>query len=210
MIKNVVFDIGNVIFNFNYKVFLNKYISDKEKCDFIEKNIINSPEWLGYSLLDTGYITKEAAISIVQDRTNHTDDDLIKDFWNDYIKYGYVDRRMIELIKLLKEKEYNVYLLSNINEYTAEGIKDSGLFEIVDGYVLSYLEHQIKPYDSIYKTLINRYNIVPSETIFIDDNENNIKTGNKLGFISLKVESDNYDNVVETLNTKIDLKGEFI
>lgn len=210
MIKNVVFDIGNVIFNFNYKVILNKYISDKEKRDFIEKNIINSPEWLGYSLLDTGYITKEAAISIVQDRTNHTDDDLIKDFWNDYIKYGYVDRRMIELIKLLKEKEYNVYLLSNINEYTAEGIKDSGLFEIVDGYVLSYLEHQIKPYDSIYKTLINRYNIVPSETIFIDDNENNIKTGNKLGFISLKVESDNYDNVVETLNTKIDLKGEII
>ena len=105
MIKNIIFDIGNVILNFNYKEVLNEYTSDKEQQKFIENNIINSPEWLGYALIDTGYITKEEAILIVQDRTNHTNDLLIEDFWNTYNNYGYVDNRVLDLIKRGKMNE---------------------------------------------------------------------------------------------------------
>lgn len=199
MVKNIVFDIGNVILNFDYKKILSKYTLDKNEQNFIEKNIINSPEWLGYALIDTGYITKNDAIKIVQDRTNHENDKLVENFWNTYNNYAYIDNRVLELIRKLKNKEYNIYLLSNTNEQTFKIIKKSGLFEMVDGYVLSYIEHQVKPYEGIYKKLINRYNINPSESIFIDDNKENIETGNKLGFISLKVESDNYDSIVNEL-----------
>ena len=59
MIKNIIFDIGNVILNFRTMDVIKKFTSDEEKQIFIYNNIINSPEWLKNSLIDTGYLTKE-------------------------------------------------------------------------------------------------------------------------------------------------------
>lgn len=80
MIKNIVFDIGNVILKFDINDVLNRYTNDKEEQKFILDNIINSPEWLKYGLIDTGYISRKNAIAIVQDRTNHKKDQLIENF----------------------------------------------------------------------------------------------------------------------------------
>lgn len=200
MVKNVIFDIGNVILNFDLNYILPKFTKNSDEQDFIVDNIINSPEWLGYSLIDTGYITKENAIAIVQDRTNHKNDNLIESFWNNYNNYSLVDNRVIELIKNLKLRGYKIYLLSNINEHTFINVEKSGLFDIVDGYVLSYKEHQVKPYVAIYETLLNRYELMASECLFIDDNEKNIKTAQELGFITRKVLSDNYESVLESIS----------
>lgn len=205
MIKNVIFDIGNVILTFDYQDVLRRYTDNIDEQNFIMENIIKSPEWLGYGLIDTGFISREDAIKIVQDRTNHTNDDLINSFWNTYNDYGRINTNVIELIRKIKEKGYNFYLLSNINSYTHNYIKSSGLFEIVDGYVLSYIEHQIKPYNSIYNTLINRYGLIPSESLFIDDNSRNIETANKLGIIGKLVSPDNYESVVEALKGEINI-----
>lgn len=199
MIKNIIFDIGNVILNFNLSNVLPAFTDNKEEQKFILDNVINSPEWLGYALIDTGYIKKEDAIEIVKDRTNHINDKLIDDFWNNYNEYALVDMNVIKLIKDLRNNNYNIYLLSNINPYTYNFVKTSGLFDIVDGYVLSYLEHQIKPYESIYNTLINRYNLIPEECLFVDDKEDNIITANRLGILGKKVEPDNYDSIINLL-----------
>ena len=203
MIKNVVFDIGNVILNFDYMKVISQYTDSIEEKKFILDNIMNSPEWLGYSLIDTGFITKEEAIQIVQDRTNHINDNLVQNFWNNYNNYAFVDKRVLNLIERLKNKGYKVYLLSNMNEYTFNKVKASNLFNIVDGYVLSYLVHQVKPYISIYKTLISRYNLTVSECLFIDDNENNINTANSLGMIGRLVKPDNYEDILRVLNNSL-------
>ena len=123
MINNIIFDIGNVILNFKLHEVLSEFTLKIEEQQFIIDNIINSPEWLGNSLIDTGYITKEEDISIVQDRTNHINDELISNFWNNYNKYSKVDFKVIDLIKLLKDKGYKIYLLSNINEHTYNNVK---------------------------------------------------------------------------------------
>ena len=60
--------------------------------------------------------------------------------------------------------------------------------------------YKVKPFVSIYTTLLERYNLIPSESVFIDDNQNNITTSNSLGIISKKVELDNYDSVVNIIN----------
>ena len=203
MIKNVVFDIGNVILNFDYMKVISEYTDSIEEKKFILDNIMNSPEWLGYSLIDTGFITKEEAIQIVQDRTNHVNDNLVQNFWNNYNNYAFVDKRVLNLIERLKNKGYKVYLLSNMNEYTFNKVKASNLFNIVDGYVLSYLVHQVKPYISIYKTLISKYNLTVSECLFIDDNENNINTANSLGMIGRLVKPDNYEDILRVLNNSL-------
>ena len=203
MIKNVVFDIENVILNFDYMKVISEYTDSIEEQKFILDNIMNSPEWLGYSLIDTGFITKEEAIQIVQDRTNHINDNLVQNFWNNYNNYAFVDKRVLNLIERLKNKGYKVYLLSNMNEYTFNKVKASNLFNIVDGYVLSYLVHQVKPYISIYKTLISKYNLTVSECLFIDDNENNINTANSLGMIGRLVKPDNYEDILRVLNNSL-------
>ena len=203
MIKNVVFDIGNVILNFDYMKVISEYTDSIEEQKFILDNIMNSPEWLGYSLIDTGFITKEEAIQIVQDRTNHINDNLVQNFWNNYNNYAFVDKRVLNLIERLKNKGYKVYLLSNMNEYTFNKVKASNLFNIVDGYVLSYLVHQVKPYISIYKTLISKYNLTVSECLFIDDNEKNIDTANSLGMIGRLVKPDNYEDILRVLNNSL-------
>lgn len=200
IIKNIIFDIGNVILNFNVAEVIQKFTSDRNEQKFILDNIINSPEWLGNALIDTGYITRENAIEIVKDRTNHVYDKLITDFWYNYNNFAKVDENVLNLIKKLKNNNYKIYLLSNINPYTYEFVEKSGLFELVDGYVLSYQEHKVKPFVSIYTTLLERYNLIPSESVFIDDNQNNITTGNSLGIISKKVEPDNYDSIVNIIN----------
>lgn len=199
MIKNIIFDIGNVILKFNVKEVLKNFTSNEDEQKFILDNIINSPEWLGYALIDTGYITKEEAIEMVKDRTNHTNDKIIEDFWNNYNNFASVNEEMLILIKTLKEKEYKIYLLSNINQYTTEFIEKSGLFRLVDGYVLSYQVHQVKPYIGIYNTLLEKYKLMPNESLFIDDNEKNIITGNSLGIISKKVEPDNIESVINVI-----------
>lgn len=208
MIKNIVFDIGNVILNFKLEDVLPKFTNNKEEQEFIINNIINSPEWLGNSLIDTGYISKEEAISIVQDRTNHENDELISNFWNNYNNYSLVDERVIKLIKNLKLKGYKIFLLSNINDHTFQNVNKSDLFSIVDGYVLSYIEHQIKPYKSIYNTLLNRYNLKENECLFIDDNQNNINTAIRLGFNATKVEPDNYDDLCLKISNYIEVNFE--
>ena len=199
MIKNIIFDIGNVILNFNINEFLPKFTTNKEEQKFILENIINSPEWLGNALIDTGYISREDAIEIVKDRTNHCNDKLIVDFWKNYNDFAQVDERVLSLIRKLKYNNYKIYLLSNINPYTFEFVNKSDLFNLVDGYVLSYKEHKVKPYKAIYNVLLERYKLLPNECIFIDDNEKNIATGNLMGIISKKVEPDNYESIIKAL-----------
>lgn len=199
MIKNIIFDIGNVILNFNINEVLPKFTTNKEEQKFILENIINSPEWLGNALIDTGYISREDAIEIVKDRTNHCNDKLIVDFWKNYNDFAQVDERVLSLIRKLKDNNYKIYLLSNINPYTFEFVNKSDLFNLVDGYVLSYKEHKVKPYKAIYNVLLERYKLLPNECIFIDDNEKNIATCNLMGIISKKVEPDNYESIIKAL-----------
>lgn len=209
MIKNIIFDIGNVILNFNINEVLRKFTNNINEQNFILENIINSPEWLGNALIDTGYISRENAIEIVQDRTNHTNDELINNFWCNYNNFAQVDERVLQLIQKLKDNNYKIYLLSNINPYTFEFVNTSGLFNLVDGYVLSYKEHKVKPYKAIYNVLLERYNLIPNECLFIDDNKKNIDTGNLMRIISKKVEPDNYDSIINVIKECNLIEGEY-
>ena len=198
-IKNIVFDIGNVILHFDLDEVLPHFVSNEEEKNFLLKEVIHSPEWLSYALIDTGFLSREHAISIVEDRTNHKNDSLIEKFWYHYNEYSFIDDKVLCLILNLKKKGYSIYLLSNINEYTFESIYDSKLFDIVDGYVLSYLEHQVKPYKSIYLTLLDRFKLKPDECLFIDDNKKNVETAKDLGMIGEVVTPDSYSSVYDVL-----------
>lgn len=205
MIKNIVFDIGNVIAYIDYDDTVVKLIDNEEDRKFIIDNVVNAPEWNSEDTLDIGYYDMEAFISIIGDRTNNIKDDLIRYYMYGHYKYLIVNTKVLDLIKQLKEKNYNIYILSNLNDIAHNIYKENGVFDNVDGAVLSYKEHQIKPHTGIYKTLINRYNLVPEESIFIDDKLENCETAKSLGIDYINVKPNDYNDLINKLKEKISL-----
>jgi HAD superfamily hydrolase (TIGR01509 family) len=70
---------------------------------------------------------------------------------------------------------------------------------LFDGIVLSYQIHKIKPYDSIYEYIINKYNLNPEESLFIDDKKSNIDTANKFGIKGRAVKPNDVEDVKQVL-----------
>lgn len=199
MIKNVIFDIGRVIAYVDYNEALNALVNNDEDKKFIIDNIIKSPEWEGDGLIDYGFLSLDELISILCDKFSNKKDDLIKKFIYGHYDYFKVNDKMLDLIKSLKNNGYKVYLLSNINEVVIDMFTPSGLFDIVDGKILSCEEHQVKPNDGIYKKLLEKYNINPGESCFVDDRIDNIEKAETFGIKGLNVKPNNYDDVISKL-----------
>ena len=196
--KNIIFDFGGIILTVKMKEIVKIFTDSKEEQEFLLNNVVNSPEWIEYGLIDTGYITKEDFINLVNDRTNNIHKELVKDFINNYINHVYIDDKIIELIKDLKKQGYIIYLLSNTQKYSYEKfIKD--IEYLFDGITLSFKEHLLKPYNAIYERLIDKYNLVPEESLFIDDREDNISTANKYGIKGRKVERNSIEDIKKVL-----------
>ena len=196
--KNIIFDFGNVIITFNEDEIIEKYTKDPKEKEFLVKNVINSPEWVGYGLLDTGYLSKEHAADIINDRTNSEYKDLVKNFLVDHHNHMYIQEGIIDVIKNLKEKGYKIYMLSNTTEDCYEKhIKN--IEYLFDGIVLSYRIHCIKPNNAIYEELINKYNLNPEESLFIDDREDNVKTANNYGIKGRKVNKNDVEDIKQVL-----------
>ncbi|MFU7514395.1 HAD family hydrolase [Clostridium sp. HCS.1] len=177
MYKNVIFDLGNVLLDFNPRDYLKSKISD-EKVDEVFKAIFNSEEWI---MLDRGTITEKEAINNIINRNSIYRDEINLAFenWYDLLKpIG----DTVEILSSLKEKGYNIYYLSNFHELAfGEVTKKNKFFELFDGGVVSYMEKLLKPESDIYKLILEKYNLNPSETIFVDDMKANIEGADKLG-----------------------------
>jgi len=202
MIKNIIFDIGHVIAYIDYKEAANNLIDNEEDRKFILDNVLNSPEWVKNGLIDTGYINLDEFISIIGDRYNNTKDEIIRYFMYNHYQFLKVNQKVLELIELLKEKGYKIYILSNLNKEAHDVYLKTNLFNLVDGSALSYQEHQVKPNQGIYKTLINRYNLVPCESIFIDDRLDNCETGKTLGIDYINVNKNDYNDLENKLRER--------
>ena len=197
--KNIIFDIGNIIFYYDLDKAPELFSDDLTEQEFVKNNLINSPEWGQYNLIDTGFLSINDIIDITQDRTDHLKDKLIFNFWHHYLDSGYISSDVLLLIKNLSKNGYKIYLLSNMNQSFYDIVEPSGLLDMVDGYVLSFKEHAIKPYTEIYKRLIDKYNLNVEESLFIDDNSKNVETAKLLGMNAICVEKDKYDDLINKL-----------
>ena len=197
--KNIIFDIGNVIFYYDLDKVPEIFSDDLNEQEFIKNNLINSPEWGQYNLIDTGLLSISDIINITQDRTDHLKDKLIFNFWHHYLDSGYVSSDVLLLLKTLSKNGYKIYLLSNMNQSFYNIVLPTGLFDMVDGYVLSFQENAIKPYTEIYKRLIDRYKLNIEESLFIDDNLKNVATSKLLGLNAICVEKDNYKDLIDKM-----------
>lgn len=189
MIKNIISDIGNVLFEFDTEGFIDKNIEAKDKDDFFNL-IFGSDNW---QLMDKGDLSFECARDYFISVFPKYKDILNKLFDSSLTLCLNMNHNNINILKEYKEKGYNIYYLSNMSVETFECInKKTDFFEkTCIGGVVSAYEKMIKPNEDIYKLLLNRFNLKVEECLFIDDNLNNVNTAIRLGINSCQLKNMN-------------------
>lgn len=173
-IKNIIFDLGNVILKATPSIVLNNInITDEQK-----QNIKNT-FFSNWDELDLGNETIEEHFNKSGISDNLKND--VKEILINYYKYRAFNTEIIELIKRLKGNNYKIYILSNNNKEAYKYLHNLPLFECVDGWIVSCDYHINKPDERLYQILFENYMLNPKECFFIDDKKLNIEAGKLLG-----------------------------
>ena len=174
-----LFDLGGVFFDWNPEYFYKNIFKSKNELNYFLSNVCNN-EW--NIKQDAGRPISKAVDELVYKFPKYQNE--IKLYYSNHRNMiGSVFKDSIEVLETLKEKNINCYALSNWSAETWIGMLDDYPFlKKFDGIVISGQEKVMKPDEEIYQIAIDRYELIPNESIFIDDNLNNIKAAKKLGF----------------------------
>ncbi|MDF2905206.1 MAG: family phosphatase [Herbinix sp.] len=186
MITTIVLDIGNVLAHFRWKEYLEECGYDQDIRDRIAKATVLNGFWLEW---DRGEREEEELIAESIAKDPGVEQEILAFFrsFDKIVKeYDYSG----DFVKRLKENGYKVYLLSNYSKKHFTLSKPTFEFiKYVDGGVISYEIKAVKPEPKIYQTLIDKYNINPSEAVFLDDVLANLEGAKPFGFHTIQVES---------------------
>ncbi len=205
MIKNIIFDIGGVLLEYNPKTYLDTLNIEELKRKEINNIIFHSTKWKDCL---NGIIDNQQLIEILTKENPKYENEINQILDKNNLKYMLPPKtETIEYYKKLKHKGYKIYLCSNITEDTYKYIYNE--YEIIqeaDGSVFSCFEGVSKPNIEIYKRLVNKYKLDIEESILIDDTKRNIISANEFGLKSIlfnniqQLENIDKINELETVN----------
>lgn len=184
--KNIVFDFGGVLVDWNPHHLYDKYFGSREKAEWFLNNIClyswnlqmdgGKPFAEGVAELQAEHPEWSEAIAIYHTR------------WIEMMN-GEIEG-MASVIRRLKMACYGVYGLTNWSAETFPMIRDTyPVFQEFDGIVVSGEEHLLKPDAAIYKCLLERYALQAEESLFIDDNADNVAGARNVGMKAIQFTS---------------------
>lgn len=176
--KNVIFDVGGVLLSYRWLEVVMETVADREEAEAFAKRLYDDPLWLEFDIELRPF------------------DDVMEDYVRKYpkdeehIRYvlGHLERmpvsreRVWKKVHELKKAGYRIYLLSNYSSRMFH-VHTDGLpfFDDLDGHIISYEVHRLKPEKEIYEALFEKYSLNPEECIFFDDRQENVDSGRKFG-----------------------------
>ncbi len=176
-IKNIIFDLGRVLINFQPLEYIEAEIP-AEKMEAFNSEVFESPEWL---MLDRGTLSYEEAKKIFKERIPEAKEEIDRLFDGGiYDMLKPIEENTVLLPKL--KGKYRLYILSNFHKNSYEELRRRyNFFGNFDGDVVSCYYQLLKPERKIYETILEKYGLIPEETVFIDDTKVNIEAAEKLG-----------------------------
>lgn len=180
MIKNIVFDVSGVLLELNFWGCLDVFNWSSETKRQVSEIIFKSEQ--GEKFFKGKINTLTFYKTLIKQYPNHKDE-LKQVFYPEFLSHimppNYVT---FEFLKELKS-DYNVYILSNMDKDMSNYFKNTfDINKYINGAVYSFEVNCKKPEREIYEALLKKYNINPTETIYIDDSKRNIETAKNLGF----------------------------
>jgi len=182
MIKNLVFDLGNVLISFKPSEFFDKKDYPESVKAKILSDIFGSTEW---AMLDNGDINTSQAIDLIASKSTLNKEEIAHIF-NLRTELIFPLDQNVRLLPGLKKQGYRLYFLSNFPMDLFEEVKTGYyFFKYFDGGVISAEAKSSKPDLKIYEILLEKYNLVPNQCLFIDDLEVNVKAAEAAGMNGL-------------------------
>lgn len=198
MVKNIIFDIGNVLATFQPKVFLRELFQDEAIVEQLYKTFFT--KW--WHLYDQGIYSIQDLIDMGSLQLPMYTKEIVHmmSVWPQYVR---PIQSSMNAIQELQKQGYDTYILSNIPKESYVYLKEH--YDFIDwmkGGIYSYQDRVIKPDEKIYRLLLDRYGLKADECLFIDDKKENIESAEKLGFqgIVLKDPKDLMWCIKERLN----------
>ncbi len=171
-IKNVIFDFGQVLVHFEPSYMVGVYVSDKDDKALLEEVVFDRLYW---DRLDKGTISDEEAVALIKARLPERLWDVSEKIYYDWVYNIPEIDGMSDLLTHLKIKHgVRLFLLSNISNYFATHVNDIPILKKLDGLVMSAPIGIVKPSYEIFDHICKKYDINPSEAIFVDDRTDNI------------------------------------
>lgn len=196
MIKNIIFDFGGVLLDWNPRYLYKSYFNNDEEMEHFLADICNG-EW--NIKQDAGRPFAEAVKELQAKFPEYAEAiQMYDDDWEKMLKCELPES--IDLLKELKSLGYGIYGLTNWSaEKIGYAFANYSFFSLFDGIVVSGVEKVVKPDRKIYEILLERYSLKPGECVFIDDNLDNVDMAKVLGINAIRF--DNIGNVKEHLET---------
>lgn len=187
--KNLIFDVGEVLLEYRWKDMLIDYGLSPEEAVVAGNTIFENNNW---KELDIGTLSTEEIIELYS-REFPQYKDLVR--W--FITHGelmHVGRPQVwERVHKLKEQGYHIYLLSNYSRDLFEKhTANASFLKDLDGMVISYQIHEVKPHPAIYQHLLNKYSLNPKDCLFFDDRADNTAAARDLGICAYTISSQEY------------------
>lgn len=172
MIRNVVFDFGQVLIRFEPKYMVEQYVTDPDDSALLQTVLFDRLYW---DPLDRGTITDEEVLRLCRTRLPARLHDVAKTIYDNWIYHLPEMDGMRELLTELKtEGRFRLLLLSNISPYFSAHADEIPILEFFEHCVFSGDCQLVKPEREIYEHLCRTGNIRPEETVFVDDSPINI------------------------------------
>jgi len=174
--KNVIFDLGGVLIYFNPRELIEKIFVDSEQKPYQLIQAVYTQAWLD---MDRGKLTRPEVVQVLADIYDPAQ---MCQFMDALPLYLNPLADGLRIVQDVKARGYKVFVLSNLPNYAHEAIlRHAGFFDSFDGAIFSYQVGFAKPDPEIYQTLLNTYNLIADECVFIDDLVKNIDAGKALG-----------------------------
>ncbi|QJX49171.1 HAD family phosphatase [Hymenobacter taeanensis] len=183
----IVFDLGGVLIDWNPRYLYKKLFTDEQEMDAF-LNTITTPDWNEEQ--DAGRTLAEGTALLVAKHPEHRE--LIEHFYGRWPEMlgGAIQGTVDILTELRASGRYRLYALTNWSAETFPiALEQFEFLHWFEGIVVSGTEKSRKPFPDFYHTLLTRYQIEPSQAVFIDDNERNIHAAEAVGLHAVHFQS---------------------
>ena len=173
MIRNIVFDMGKVLLEYDPYQACYRHAGDVEKAKALKWAIFDHPDWQGK--IDSGLLYEDEYLLEVQDRLETPElkklaAQVLSDWWLDSL---FPKQGMKQLLENLLEKGYRLYVLSNCGYRFRDFEYKIPCAERFSGMLVSAEEKLLKPDAAVFQRLCEKFGLQMDECVFVDDLQKN-------------------------------------
>ena len=196
--KNIVFDMGNVLIEWNPRKMVARFTDDKSKIEKISRALFGLKEW---NKLDEGTIEDEEILNLAKSKLPEEYYDDLEEIFDNWHYCLTIISETSSLVRHLHASGYSVYLLSNACHRFSMFKRDIHCLKFMDGIMVSYQEKCIKPSKEIFEKFFKKFELNPEECLFIDDLKENCEASKAMGMEAYQYDG-HFEELVEFLKSK--------